>query len=151
KDPLAVAGLGDQAEAARAVTEQGPVALPEEMPDRYRSATVTVLPSWEEAFGLVLAESLACGTPAVCTTEGGMTEVVDSPEVGRTAPFGDVDALARALDEATELAARPGTAAACAGHARRWGWVEAVGPAHLALYERVLGGRRPVAHRSATP
>src|SRR4051794_130251 len=37
----------------------------------YRSAWVTVLPAYREAFGLVVAESLACGTPAVVMRDGG--------------------------------------------------------------------------------
>ncbi|MEA2492653.1 MAG: D-inositol-3-phosphate glycosyltransferase [Thermoleophilaceae bacterium] len=37
----------------------------------YRSAWVTVLPAFREAFGLVVAESLACGTPAIVMRDGG--------------------------------------------------------------------------------
>src|SRR6185503_434110 len=36
-----------------------------DLPALYRRAWVSVLPSWGEAFGLVLAEALACGTPVV--------------------------------------------------------------------------------------
>ena len=36
-----------------------------ELPDVYRSAWVTALPSTAEAFGMALTESMACGTPGV--------------------------------------------------------------------------------------
>ena len=138
KDPLAITGAG---EPGRRTLEEatellGPRA-PTEMPEQYRAATVTLLPSWEEAFGLVLAESLACGTPGVAFREGGMPEIISRPEVGRTAAFGDVADLTRALAEAVELARDPATPARCSEHARRWGWVESAGPAHEELYHSV--------------
>jgi phosphatidylinositol alpha-mannosyltransferase len=37
----------------------------------YRSAWVTVLPAFREAFGLVVVESLACGTPVIGMRDGG--------------------------------------------------------------------------------
>jgi len=45
--------------------------------------------------------------------------------------------LADALGEAITLAADPATPARCAAHARRWGWVETVGPMHEAVYRDV--------------
>jgi glycosyltransferase involved in cell wall biosynthesis len=50
----------------------------EDLPVAYQAADLTVMPSQSlEGFGLVLLESLACGTPALCTPVGGMPEVVD--------------------------------------------------------------------------
>lgn len=141
-DPLAVSGLGADGPEAMAATERLPDVLPEELPSLYRGATVTVLPSWQEAFGLVLAESLACGTPAACYAEAGMLDVVDRPEVGRTARFGDIPGLADAIADTVELARRPGTPARCAERARAWGWAESVGPAHEELYGAVVGRSR---------
>jgi len=64
--------------------------LPDELlPIAYQAADLTILPSQSlEGFGLVLVESLACGTPVVCTPIGGMPEVISglSPElITRTA------------------------------------------------------------------
>ena len=39
------------------------------MPHTFRKASLSVLPSFAESFGLVVAESLACGTPVI-TTKG---------------------------------------------------------------------------------
>jgi glycosyltransferase involved in cell wall biosynthesis len=50
--------------------------------EAYRSASVTALPSVDEAFGLVLVESLACGTPAVGRRSGAIPEVLDRDGVG---------------------------------------------------------------------
>lgn len=41
----------------------------------YRLARCTVFPSFAEGFGLPLAESLACGTPAVTSALGAMAEI----------------------------------------------------------------------------
>jgi glycosyltransferase involved in cell wall biosynthesis len=125
-----------------AVTEVLGVGELGSMPARYREATVTVLPSLHEAFGLVLAESMASGTPVVGTPTGGIAEVVDRPEVGATVPYGDPASLARALDHVIDLAAEPTTATACARQARRWGWKEVVGPAHEDVYGAILTRRR---------
>ncbi|MFP5326318.1 MAG: glycosyltransferase family 4 protein, partial [Acidimicrobiia bacterium] len=95
-----------------AVEDLGVVAQ-EELPALYRSATVTLLPSTHEAFGLVLAESLACGTPVVCTRAAGMPEVVDD-EVGRMFAPGDVDGFATAMSEAIEMARDPSVLERCA-------------------------------------
>ena len=145
-DPAAFDGLpGDGARVRAAVDDLGPdVALPE----LYRGATVTALPSSHEALGLVLVESLASGTPVVACTGGGPAEVVSTPDVGRLAPFGEAGALAFALLETIELARLPGTPARCAGHAARWDWATRIGPDHEALYRRVAGAARWTASRS---
>lgn len=47
----------------------------------YNASDVCVVPSREEAFGLVALESIACGTPVIATRQGGMTHFVTN-EVG---------------------------------------------------------------------
>jgi glycosyltransferase involved in cell wall biosynthesis len=87
-----------------------------DLPRYYSEAWVSALPSTGEAFGLVLAEALACGTPGVGTDVGGIPEVLNRPEIGRLFT-GGAQELARALLEAFELAQDPSTAEACRARA----------------------------------
>jgi len=104
---------------------------------RYRRAWTTVLPSRREAFGLVLAEALACGTPGVGAREGGIPEVIGGDGVGRLHEPGDEKDLAHALLEGLELGGDPAVGAACVAHAQRFDQRRSVA-AHLDLY-RDLG------------
>jgi L-malate glycosyltransferase len=55
-----------------------------------------LLPSENEAFGLVALEAMSCGVPVVATRTGGIPEVVEAGVSGYLAPVGDVDAMADA-------------------------------------------------------
>lgn len=105
----------------------------------YRRAWVSVLPSVGEAFGLVLAEAMACGTPAVGTDDGGIPEIVDRPQVGRLFSGDDPRVLARALLEGLELATEPGTAAACRARAQELSVARCV-ESYVALYAELGAG-----------
>jgi glycosyltransferase involved in cell wall biosynthesis len=49
----------------------------EDLPVAYQAADLTVVPSQSlEGFGLILVESLASGTPALCTPVGGMPDII---------------------------------------------------------------------------
>ena len=46
-------------------------------------ARATLFPiSWEEPFGLVMIESMACGTPVIATRWGAVPEVIDDGRTG---------------------------------------------------------------------
>jgi glycosyltransferase involved in cell wall biosynthesis len=57
---------------------------------------VLVTPCWDEPYGLVVAEALACGTPVCAFARGGVPEVLGDGCGVLVAP-GDVDGLAAAL------------------------------------------------------
>lgn len=62
----------------------------EEMPDFYRAADVFVLPSRYEPIGMTAIEAMACGTPTVVTTHGGLHRAIN---------FGQDGLYADALDK----------------------------------------------------
>lgn len=56
---------------------------------------------WEEPFGMVMAEALACGTPVVATPRGSVPEIVRHGETGFVVD--GIDALADAVQRASEI------------------------------------------------
>lgn len=89
--------------------------------ERYLAADVCVFPSeWEEPFGLVPLESMACGTPVVASGTGGSAEFLRDGDNCLIAPPGCPQAIA---DAVVRLAADP------------------------ALRERVVAGGRATAER----
>ncbi|MBW4673577.1 MAG: glycosyltransferase family 4 protein [Desmonostoc geniculatum HA4340-LM1] len=107
---LAIAGRGHiQAALQQQATELGLDDnvkflgfLPDEqLPIAYQAAELSVVPSQSfEGFGLVVVESLACGTPVLCTPVGGMPEILAefSPDLITTAI--EASAIAEKLEQA---------------------------------------------------
>ena len=63
----------------------------------FREARLFVLPSEYEAFGLVLLEALAQGTPAVASRVGGIPEFLEDGKAGRLVPPNEPVGLANAI------------------------------------------------------
>ena len=59
---------------------------------------------WEEPFGLVMIEALACGTPVVAYRRGSVPEVIDDGVTGFV--VGDEDEAVRAIGRVGELSRR---------------------------------------------
>ncbi|MDZ8107279.1 MAG: glycosyltransferase family 4 protein [Nostoc sp. DedQUE12a] len=73
----------------------------EQLPIAYQAAELTVVPSQSfEGFGLVVVESLASGTPVLCTPVGGMPEILTqfSPDLITTST--EASAIAEKLEQA---------------------------------------------------
>jgi glycosyltransferase involved in cell wall biosynthesis len=87
-----------------------------------------VTPCWDEPYGLVVAESLACGTPVAGLARGALPELVDD-RCARLVDGQDVRALAQALVQAVEL-----DRDAARAHAVRHCSVEAMIDGYEALY-----------------
>ena len=64
------------------------------------AADVFVLATRAEGWANVFLEAMACGLPVVTTDVGGNREVVCRPELGEVVPFGDAQALSKALQAA---------------------------------------------------
>ncbi|BBA99215.1 putative glycosyltransferase [Actinacidiphila reveromycinica] len=95
----------------------------EQLADWYRAATVLVMPSYSESFGLVAIEAQACGTPVVAASVGGLPVAVADGRTGFLVPGHDprdyAEVLRRFVDD-PQLA--DGLGAAAARHARGFGW-----------------------------
>lgn len=79
------------------------------------ASVALITPCWDEPYGLVVAEALACGTPVAAFARGALPELVHDG-CGRLVAPGDVAALATAIDEAAQLsraAARAQAVAEC--------------------------------------
>src|SRR5919201_1723285 len=67
-----------------------------------QNARATLFPiEWEEPFGLVMIESMACGTPVIATRWGAVPEVIEPGRSGIT--FHDYPEMAYVLDRADAL------------------------------------------------
>ncbi|MEU3015885.1 MULTISPECIES: D-inositol-3-phosphate glycosyltransferase [unclassified Nocardiopsis] len=95
--------------------------------DYYRAATVTVVPSYSESFGLVAVESQACGTPVLAARVGGLTTAVADGVSGVLVDGHDPRHYAAELHRMiTEPAWRAKLAEAGPRHAATLGWSRTV-------------------------
>jgi glycogen(starch) synthase len=69
----------------------------EHLPSLYRHATLCVVPSYYETFGLSALEAMSFGVPVIATTAGGLPEVVEDGVTGILVPPGDEQALAASI------------------------------------------------------
>ncbi len=104
----------------------------------YGSAWASVLPAVDEAFGLVVAESLAAGTPVVAARSGACPAILDRDGIGELFEADDAEGLARSLT--ARLARAPGAAIAarCRARVAELDWA-VVAADYEALYRRVTG------------
>ncbi|MCJ7514746.1 MAG: glycosyltransferase family 4 protein, partial [Dehalococcoidia bacterium] len=101
-------GLIDSLGIADCVTHLGQISTTE-LVRQYSTATMVVVPSVYEGFGLPAAEAMCCRTPVVSTTAGALPEIVG--DAGILVPPADTAALVEAIsamldnpDKRTQLA-----------------------------------------------
>jgi glycosyltransferase involved in cell wall biosynthesis len=106
-------------------------------------AELFVLPSWDEAFGLVYTEAMAQGTPVVACRGEGPEDFIRDQESGYLVPPRDADALsdviARVIEDRAE-ATRIGEAGRAAAAGLTW---DRNARLTLDVYGRALGRRAP--------
>ena len=132
---MAAAGLSDHVRFA------GP-RPPDELPLWYAAADLFCLATRSEGWANVLLESIACGLPVVTTRVGGNSEIVRDGLDGYLVPYGDVPALAGAIERAL---ARDWDRTALIEHARRHDWEQAGAEVVEELERAVLAGAGDVA------
>ena len=72
----------------------------------YGASDIFVLTSRNEGTPVALIEAMAAGVASVSTDVGGVRDVVTGPELGSLVPFGDADALVRAVLALADAPAR---------------------------------------------
>lgn len=106
----------------------------------YAKAYCLVLPlSWEEPFGLVMVEAMACGTPVVAFGRGSVPEVVVDGETGYIVR--DVDEMVEAVRRVDRINPR-----ACRQHVEANFDVPLMTDRYLQAYQRII-----VRERAAYP
>ena len=115
----------------------------EELVRLYARATLVVVPSLYEGFGLPAVEAMACGTPVVASAAGALPEVMAVGGGGSLVPPGDPEALGKAISEllaAPEARSRQGDRAR-AGVEATFSW-RGVARATVSVYCEVVEGLR---------
>ena len=102
---------------------QEPPCPQRELADWYRAATMVLVPSHSESFGLVALEAQACGTPVVAAAVGGLRTAVRDGFSGVLVDGHDPAVYARVVEK---LAGTPGRLAELSRgaleHASAFGW-----------------------------
>jgi glycosyltransferase involved in cell wall biosynthesis len=108
-----------------------------DLPALYGAATLAVMPSLYEGFGLPVLEAMACGTPVVCSGASSLPEI--GGEAARYFDPQDTRAIAAAIRAAwTDAGLRAEMRAQGLVQAGRFSW-ERTAQETWALYQELLG------------
>jgi len=125
-DPDQLSELAARLGISKVVRLEPPCPQPE-LADWYRAATVVLVPSYSESFGLVAVEAQACGTPVVAAAVGGLRTAVRHGVSGVLVDGHDPADYADALRELIRSPGRLASLSAGAiAHAARFSWINAV-------------------------
>jgi N-acetyl-alpha-D-glucosaminyl L-malate synthase BshA len=106
--------------------------------DYLQVADIGLFTSETESFCLSILEAMCFGCPSVSTRVGGIPEVVEDNQSSLLVPFGDVAALASALERLIDDKARRSTLGRAAqARARERFSAEVIVPRYEALYRRL--------------
>jgi len=70
----------------------------QDIPDLLACMDVFLFPTWAETFGLVVVEAMAAGLPVIASAVGGITEIIDRPDIGILVASKDVDGFTDAVE-----------------------------------------------------
>jgi D-inositol-3-phosphate glycosyltransferase len=120
--PTWLSGLAEHLDIAGRVRFVPPVDR-STVADYYRAADLTVVPSYNESFGLVALESQACGTPVVAAAVGGLPTAVADGVSGVLVDGHDPEQWAKVLGDLLRMPqARAELSAGARTHARCFSW-----------------------------
>jgi D-inositol-3-phosphate glycosyltransferase len=113
-----------------------------QLADWYRAASVAVVPSYTESFGLVALEAQACGTPVVAAEVGGLRVAVADGRSGLLVPDHHPQTWADVLgDLLADPVRRDRLAEGAVRHAAGFGW-DATARAVLDVYTGAVDDHR---------
>lgn len=127
-------GLAGRVDIRELVTDQELVSL-------YSSASVFLLPTRMEGWGLAIMEAMAAGCPVVSSPVGGVKELISEGENGLLVPVGDVYGIAGAVERLLDDAKlREQLCASAKETVGKYTW-ESSAQKTLEIYERVISKR----------
>ena len=94
---------------------------------------------WDEPFGLVMTEAMACGTPVIAYRRGAAPEVVVEGHTGFLVDPGDEDSFADVISQVGAI-----EPAACRAHVKRHFSTRAMVEGYLRVYQQVVTGTHRV-------
>ncbi|MCX6806606.1 MAG: glycosyltransferase family 4 protein [Candidatus Berkelbacteria bacterium] len=109
--------------------------------DKFMTAKAFLLPiHWEEPFGLVMIEAMACGTPVVAFRRGSVPEIVIDGKTGFIVKPNDINAMAKAVKRIYSMPENEYQAMrkACREHVEKNFTVEKMVDGYEKVYEEVL-------------
>lgn len=99
----------------------------------YARARCLLVPiCWEEPFGLVMPEAMACGTPVVAFARGAAPEIIEHGETGFLVD--DIDGMLEAVSHVGEI-----DPARCRSHVEERFDIPVMADGYLRVYEQILG------------
>ncbi|UCB56502.1 MAG: glycosyltransferase family 4 protein [Candidatus Omnitrophota bacterium] len=111
------------------------VITPSDKFDLYRRASATIFSSqWEEPFGLVMIESMACGTPVIALRRGAAPEVIINGKTGFAVE--DEEEMVEAVKKIDQINPKD-----CRSHVEKNFSVEKMCHEHLEIYKKVISGK----------
>lgn len=121
----------------------------------FAGASATLCPlAWAEPFGLMMVESMACGTPVIAFARGAAQDLVDDGRTGFLVPRDDIDAMCEAVGKVSQI-----NPADCRSRVETLYSAQAMVNGYLEVFDRVtssgrvvnLGAPRTSIRRSAPP
>jgi len=109
----------------------------------YQSARAFLMPvKWEEPFGLVMVEAMACGTPVVAYGRGSISEIVKDEATGFVCEPDNLAEFSRAVEKINHLSAEEFKKMSknCRARVEEKFEFERMVEGYEALYRKVLGG-----------
>lgn len=112
-----------------------PVLKQEHLLAHYQDAKALLFPiHWEEAFGLVMIEAMACGTPVIAYDRGSVPEIVVDGVTGFIVEKDSVEGLVRAMKRIGEIDREK-----CREHVLQKFSIEQMVEGYVRVYEKNLG------------